>query len=57
MADDAVVKVDDFIGDGGHALNGQRYQGSVTPLRLELGKVGRRHLAAFAGNLEQAVLV
>ncbi len=57
LADDTVVKVDDFISDGGHALDGQCYQGGVTPLRLELGQVGGRHLAAFAGDLEQAVLV
>src|SRR5258708_29781364 len=30
--------VDDFISDGGHALDGQCYQGGVTPLRLELGR-------------------
>ena len=57
LADDAVVKVDDFISDGGHAFDGQCYQGGVTPLRLELGQVGGRHLAALAGDLEQAVLV
>jgi hypothetical protein len=57
LADDAVVQVDDFIGDGGHALDGQRYQGGVAPLRLELCQVGGRHLATLAGDLEQAVLV
>jgi hypothetical protein len=57
LAQDAVVQVDDFVGDGGHALDGQRHQGGVAPLRLELGQVGGRHLAALAGDLEQAVLV
>jgi hypothetical protein len=46
-----------FVGDGGHALDGQRNEGGVTPLRLELGQVSGCHLAAFAGDLEQAVLV
>ena len=57
LAQDAVVQVDDFVGDGGHALDGQRHQGGVAPLRLELGQVGGRHLAALAGDLEQPVLV
>ena len=35
--DDAVVKVDDFIGDGGHAFNGQRYQSGIASLHFELG--------------------
>ncbi len=54
---DAVVQVDDFVGDGGHALDGERYQGRGAPLRLELGQVSGRHLAALAGDLEQPVLV
>jgi hypothetical protein len=57
LAQDAVVQVDDFVGDGGHALDGQRHQGGVAPLRLELGQVGGRHLATLAGDLEQPVLV
>ena len=57
LAHDAVMQVDDFVGDGGHAFNGQRHQCGVAPLRLELGQVGGRHLSALAGNLEQAVLV
>jgi hypothetical protein len=57
LAQDAVVQVDDFVGDGGHALDGQRHEGGVAPLRLELGQVGGRHLAALAGDLEQPVLV
>ena len=52
LAQDAVVQVDDFIGDGGHALDGQRHEGGVAPLRLELGQVGGRHLATLAGDLE-----
>jgi hypothetical protein len=36
LAQDAVMQVDDFVGDGGHALDGERHQGRVTPLRLEL---------------------
>ena len=57
LAQDAVVQVDDFVGDGGHALDGKRHQGGVAPLRLELRQIGGRHLATFAGDLEQAVLV
>ena len=37
LADDAVVKVDDFIGDGGHAFDGQRHQGRIAPLDFEPG--------------------
>ncbi len=47
---DAVVQVDDFVGDGGHALGGQRHESGVAPLRLE-DQVGGCHLAALAGNL------
>ena len=57
LAQDAVVQVDDFVGDGGHALDGECHQGRVAALRLELGQVGGRHLAAFSGDLEQPVLV
>ncbi len=57
LAQDAVVQVDDFVGDGGHALDGQCHEGGVAPLRLELGQVSGRHLATLAGNLEQPVLV
>ncbi|WP_407204794.1 hypothetical protein [Enterobacter hormaechei] len=28
LARDAVMQVDDFVGDGGHALDGERHQGS-----------------------------
>ncbi len=42
LAQDAVMQVDDFVGDGGHALDGERHQGRVTPLRLELRQVGGR---------------
>ena len=57
LAQDAVVQVDDFVGDGGHALDCQRHERGVAPLRLELGQVGGRHLATLAGDLEQPVLV
>ena len=57
LAQDAVVQVNDFVGDGGHTLDGKRDQGRVAARRLELGQVGGRHLAALAGNLEQPVLV
>jgi hypothetical protein len=57
LAQDAVVQVDDFVGDGGHAFDGQRHQGGIASLGLELGQVGGRHLAALAGDLEQPVLV
>ena len=51
LAQDAVVQVDDFVGDGGHALDGERHQSRVATLRLELGQIGGRHLATLAGNL------
>gem|GEM_PF-6524173 len=57
LPEDTVVQVDDFVSDGGHAFDGQRHQGGVAPLRLELGQVGGRHLAALAGDLEQPILV
>ena len=57
LAQDAVMQVDDFVGDGGCAFNGERHQSRIAPLRLELRQVGGRHLAALAGNLEQPVLV
>ncbi|EKE16638.1 MAG: hypothetical protein ACD_10C00882G0003 [uncultured bacterium] len=57
LAQNAVVQVDDFVGDGGHALTGQRHQGRVAPLQLELGQVGGRHLATLTGNFEQPVLM
>jgi hypothetical protein len=57
LAQNAVVQVDDFVGDGRHALDGERHQSRVAALRLELGQVGGRHLAALAGDLEQPVLV
>ena len=57
LAQDAVVQVDDFVGDGGHALDGKRHRGGIASLRLELGRVGGRHLATLTGDLEQAVLV
>ena len=46
------MQVDDFVDDGG-----QRDEGGVAPLRLELGQISGRHLAALAGDLEQPVLV
>ena len=57
LAQDAVVQVDDFVDDGGHALDGQRHEGGVAPLRLELGQISGRHLASLASDLEQPVLV
>ena len=57
LAQDTVVQVDDFVGDGGHALDGQRHEGGVAPLRLELGQVGGRHLSTLAGYLEKPILV
>ena len=57
LAQDTVVQVDDFVCDRGHALDGERDQRRVAPLRLKLGQVGGRHLATLAGDLEQAVLV
>ncbi|MCY1550324.1 hypothetical protein D9M68_865720 [compost metagenome] len=57
LAQDAVVQVDDFVGNGGHTLDGERDQGCIAPLRLELGQVGGRHLAALASDLEQAILM
>ncbi len=40
LTQDAVVQVDDFVGDGGHALGGQRHESGVAPLRLEFGVLG-----------------
>src|SRR3546814_8154628 len=57
LAQDAVVQVDDFVGNSSHALDGQRHEGGVTSLWLELGQVGGRHLATLAGDLEQPVLM
>ena len=57
LAQDAVVQVDDFVGDRSHALDGQRYETGIAPLWLELGQVGGCHLAALAGNLKQPVLM
>lgn len=57
LAEDAVVQVDDLVSDGSHALDSERYQSGVAALRLELGQIGGRHLAALAGDLEQSVLV
>ena len=52
-----VMQIDDFVSDGGDAFDGERDQGRVAALWLELGQIGRRHLAALAGNLEQPILV
>ncbi|RMS49682.1 hypothetical protein ALP64_201859 [Pseudomonas syringae pv. actinidiae] len=51
------MQVDDFVSDGGHALDGQCHKGRVASLQFELGQVSRCHLAAFTGNFEQAILV
>jgi hypothetical protein len=51
------VQVDDFIGDGGHTFNGQRYQSGIASLHLELGQVGGCHLPTLTSDLEQAVLM
>ena len=42
LAQDAVMQVDDFVGVGGHALDGQSHETGIAPLRLELGQVGGR---------------
>ena len=57
LANDAVVQIDHFVGDSGRALDGDRHERGISPLGLELGEVGRRHLATFAGDLEEAVLM
>ncbi len=49
LADDAIVKVDDFIGDGGHAFDGQRYQRGIAYVRLELC----RDQQASSGHLHE----
>jgi hypothetical protein len=43
LVNDAVVQVDDFVGDGSHAFNGQRYQSGIASLHLKLGQVSGRH--------------
>ena len=57
LANDTVVQIDHFVGDSGRALDGDRHGRGISPLGLELGEVGRRHLATFAGDLEEAVLM
>ena len=51
------MQIDHFVGDSSRPLDGDRRQRGVSPLRLELAQVGRRHLANLAGDLEQPVLV
>lgn len=53
LAQDTIVQVDDFVGDGGHALDGEHNQSRVAPPRLELGQVAGRHLATLAGDLSR----
>jgi len=54
---DTVVQVNDLVGDGGHPFQHHRNQGGIAPFALELGEIGRCHLRALAGELQQAVLV
>ena len=57
LAQNAIVEVNDLVGDGGHAFDSEGHQGRIAPLRLEFREVGRRHLPALAGDLQQAVVM
>ena len=51
------MQVDDLIGDGSCPFEHHGNQGGVASFILEFGEVGGSHLAAFTGDLQQAVLV
>ncbi|MBN0948771.1 hypothetical protein JTL57_34935, partial [Pseudomonas aeruginosa] len=50
-------QVDDYVGYGGNALDGERHLGRVAALRLEFRQVGESHLAAVVGDLDQPIPV
>ena len=57
LADDAVMQVDDFVGDRGHSFDGHCHECGIAPLRFELGQVRGGHLAALASDFQQAILM
>lgn len=57
LVHDPVMKIDHLIGDGRGSFYRKRDQGCIPALPLELHQVGRRHLSAFAGNLQQPILM
>jgi hypothetical protein len=52
-----VVQVDDLVDQGGAGVEDHRDQGRIATARLQVAQVLGRHLSAFAGELQQAVLV
>ena len=54
---DAVVQINQFIRDGGHAFQRQRDQRGVASLALEFAEVLWRHLSTLSRQFEQAILV
>jgi hypothetical protein len=51
------VQVDDLVDQRGTGIEDHRDQGRKATARLQVAQVLGRHLSAFAGELEQAVLV
>jgi hypothetical protein len=57
LAHNAIVQIDDFVGDGGRSFNRQGNKGGIAALRLELHQIGGSHLAAFSRKLQKSVLM
>jgi hypothetical protein len=57
FANDAIMQIDYLVRYSGHPLDGHRHESGIAPLRLEFCQVRGCHLAALAGNLEQAILM
>lgn len=53
---DAAEQANDLVGNWHHTLDGERHEGCVAPLCLELGQVGGRYLGVLTGDLERPVL-
>lgn len=56
-ADNAVMQINDLVGDRCCGFHDNGHQGGMTAPRFEPGQIGRGHLRAFARNLEQAIPV
>ena len=54
---EAVVQIDDFVGQRGAGVEDHRDQCCITADRLEVTQVLGSHLSAFSGQLQQAILV
>ena len=52
-----VVQVNDFVDQAGTSIEQQRCQRRITPSWLQVTKMLGGHLPAFAGELQQAILV